>query len=56
MIFRAGDVVHNTPSGEKWTLALDEIDGYIYWCGHPFGGCGRAGNCTIIEQASDEKR
>jgi hypothetical protein len=56
MAFRAGDVVKHGPSGETWTLAVDEDNGWIYWCGWPPDGCGKVGDCTLVETATDEER
>lgn len=50
--YRAGDVVKHNPSGETWTLATDEEDGRVYWCGWPPDGSGMASDCTLVEGAS----
>ncbi len=54
--FRAGDTVKHGPSGETWTLAIDERNGHVYWCGWPPDGSGKASDCTLVEATTDEAR
>jgi hypothetical protein len=53
--FRAGDVVKHGPSGETWTLATDEENGEVQWCGWPEGWA-KAADCTLVEEATDAGR
>ena len=56
MRFRAADIVHHTPSGERWKLACDESpNGDVLPTGWP-ETLARANDCTIIKDASDAER
>lgn len=54
-MFRAGDHVFHRPSGEKWLLACDEMDGEIICCGWP-ETFARASDCDLLKAATDEER
>lgn len=53
--FRAADIVHHTPSGEDWVLAVDEENGRVQPCGWP-ETMADAKDCTLITLATDEHR
>lgn len=55
-MIRAGDSIYHKLTREIWLVALDEIDGRVYWCGYPFGGYGNSSDCTVEHPASDEER
>lgn len=55
-MIRAGDIVKHGPTQEEWTVAVDEYNDLVYWCGYPFGGCADAKDCTVVESATDESR
>lgn len=46
--FKAGDVVFHRPTGETWTLAKDEQDGWVYPGGWPQSQ-GRTEDCKLVE-------
>lgn len=53
--FRAGDVVDHIPSGERWILATDEVDGSVYPMGWP--ECrAAASDCRMVRSATDSQR
>lgn len=54
-MLRAGDTVFHRPSGEKWLLAYDEMNGEISACGWP-ESYARASDCELIQAATDEER
>jgi hypothetical protein len=54
--YRANDVVKHGPSGETWTLACDEENGHVYWCGWPPDGRALAKDCELVEATADEGR
>lgn len=49
--FRAGDTVLHEPSGETWTLAVDEVDGELMPAGHPASRA-KASDCQLINRAT----
>ena len=53
--FRAGDVVHHRPSGERWILATDEVDGRVYPMGWPESRAA-ASDCRMVRSATDAQR
>ena len=53
--FRAGDTVHNQPSGEDWVLACDEYQEHVMPAGWPESR-EKVSDCELIEAASDELR
>jgi hypothetical protein len=53
--FRAGDVVDHIPSGERWILATDEVDGSVYPMGWPESRAA-ASDCRMVRAATDEQR
>lgn len=54
--FRAGDEVKHDPSGEVWSLACDEVDGWVYPKEARSYEPGRAKDCTMVDPASDAGR
>lgn len=52
----AGSHVYHKPTGENWVVALDEIDGRIYYMGYPFGGYGDKKDVALLRETSPEKR
>jgi hypothetical protein len=54
-MYRAGDTVKHTPSGEEWTLACDEEDGRVVPAGWP-ESTGAAYDCTLIRAATNIER
>jgi len=53
--FRAGDIVHHKPTGEKWVLAVDQFDDSVSPCGWP-ESVAKAEDCTLVELASEPER
>ncbi len=53
--FRAGDTVHHIPSGENWTLAVDEENGRVQPCGWP-ESMAEAKDCALIDRSTDAER
>ena len=53
--FRAGDVVAHVPSGERWILATDEVDGSVYPMGWPESRAA-ASDCRLVRSATDAQR
>lgn len=52
----AGSHVHHKPTGETWVVALDEIEGRIYYMGYPFGGYVDKKDVTLTREPSPGKR
>lgn len=53
--FRAGDVVKHEPSGETWSLAVDQFGDEVSPCGWP-ETIAKASDCTLIKHATDDER
>lgn len=54
-MFRAGDIVHHRPSGERWMLACDEYQGEVVCCGWP-ETFAKASDCELRHAANDADR
>ena len=55
MTFRDADLVHHTPSGEDWILAVDEEHGRVMPAGWP-ESMAEAKDCTLFKAATDDER